>query len=220
MGSTRLPGKVLKKICDRTMIEHILLRLRLLKNEAKLILATSTSERDDVVESFCTAIGVECFRGSEKNVLERYYDCAKKHGLRHIVRLTADNPFVDIEELDNLIDLYFSAGADYANSFEPLPVGVGAEIFNFFSLEKSYADGKAAHHIEHVNEYMLENPDIFKTAVLKVGRDKSRHDVRLTVDTEEDYRKACYIVKNANGGHVTTQEAIRLADIFSNGRGS
>lgn len=216
MGSKRLPGKILKVINNKTILEHILFRLTFLKHNAKIVLATSILPCDNIVEEFCIKVNINCFRGSKENVLERYYMCAKKYGFCNIVRLTGDNPFVDIEELANLIDLHFQAASDFSNSFESLPVGVGAEVFSFSALEKSYLEGKAPHHREHVDEYMLENPAVFKTSILKVPPDKNRHDIRLTVDTEDDYRKACYIVKNAKEEFITTQEAIMLSEEFLN----
>jgi len=215
MGSLRLPGKILKKIGNKTLLDHIIFRISFLKHQAVIVLATTCSPKDDVVRQYCKSKKIYCFRGNEENVLERYYFCAKEYGFKNIVRLTADNPFVDTEELDNLIELYYQNGLDYASSYRSLPVGVGAEIFTFDALEKSYLNGKAAHHLEHVDEYILENIDQFHIDSLKISGDKNRPDIRLTVDTEADYKAACYIVKNAPGEYVTTQDAIRLVSDFS-----
>ncbi len=215
MGSSRLPGKILKIIGNMSLLEHIFFRLKFLRHNATVVLATSNLPQNDIVEIFCRKNNIHCFRGSEDNVLERYYLCAKYYRFDHIVRLTADNPFPDIEEIDRLIDSHLEAGSDFANSFEALPVGVGAEIFTFDALEKSYCEGKKPHHIEHVNEYMLEHPEIFKTIILDVAENKKRPDIRLTVDTEEDYRKACYIVEQSKCKFITTEEAIRLCLEFA-----
>lgn len=211
MGSSRLPGKVLKKIGNKTLLEHIIFRLERLKNIAKVVIATSSEEIDDIIEEFCKKSGVVCFRGSETNVLERYYLCAKQHGFDEIVRLTADNPFVDIEELDNLICFFRSEKAEYAHSFNVLPYGVGTEIFAYKALEKDFQESSMPHHFEHVNEYILENPDKFKTVVLPAKAEKNRPDIRLTVDTQEDYERACYIVENCDEEYVSTESAIKLA---------
>ena len=211
MGSNRLPGKILKPIGNKLLLEHILFRLTKLESEVVIIIATSTESKDDEVEQFCKEKGVQCFRGSERNVLERYYLCAKQFGFDEIIRLTADNPFVDIEEIDRLIDLFRKEKTDYAKSFDNLPVGVGAEIFTFAALEKDYKESSMPHHFEHVNEYILENPDKFKTVTLTVPNYKNRPDIRITVDTRDDYRKACYIVENCNEEYVSTETSIRLA---------
>lgn len=214
MGSTRLPGKVMMSITGRALLDHILDRLKRLRHAATIVIATSETLEDNVIDNFCIERGVNCFRGSETNVLDRYYQCAKAYGFGHIIRLTGDNPFLDVEELDNLIDLHLANKTDYANSFGNLPIGVGSEIFTFAALEKSWKEGKAAHHLEHVNEYMLENPHIFKTARLSVVQEKNRPDVRLTVDTLEDYRRSCYIVENSHEGYISTKRAIELEKEF------
>lgn len=215
MGSTRLPGKILKSIHNRTLLEHVLFRLSHLEHDVRVVIATTDSARDDVVESFCAKRLVCCFRGSEGNVLERYYLCAKQYGFEQIVRLTADNPFTDIEALDQLIDLHLRSGADFSHSFRALPIGVGAEIFTFEALEASYLEAKEPHHLEHVDEYLLENSARFKTVELQIAGIKNQPDIRLTVDTEEDCQKACFIVKHAVHEPVSTEEAIRLCSQFA-----
>lgn len=210
MGSSRLPGKILKKIGDKTLLEHIFYRLSFLHHEAVTVLATTESDQDDVVAGFCQQHKISCFRGSEQHVLERYYVCAKQYQFQQIIRLTADNPFTDIEELDQLIDLHLTTQADYTNSFAVLPIGVGAEIFTYAALEKSYKLGQEPHHIEHVNEYILDNPQEFNIALLQVPVQKNRPDIRLTVDTMEDYDKACHIVQYRTQEYIKTEEAIEL----------
>lgn len=215
MGSQRLPGKVLKPIGDRPLLAHILDRLKKLYHPATIVVATSTDSADDQIEKFCRERGTDCFRGSESNVLDRYYRAAVQYGMDPVVRLTADNPFVDINEIDRLLVLFAQTGADYAHSFSSLPVGAGAEVFSFRALEESHREGREPHHLEHVNEFILENPHRFPTSVLEVPPDKNKPDVRLTVDTSEDYRRACFIAEHATQFHVSTQEAIRLCLQFA-----
>jgi spore coat polysaccharide biosynthesis protein SpsF len=215
MGSNRLPGKILKKIGDKTLLDHIFYRLQFLKHSAKIVLATTINPKDNVVESFCKEKKIEFFRGSEDDVLSRYYECTRQYNFDHIVRLTGDNPFTDIEELDNLINLHLSSGADYTHSFGILPVGVGAEIFTFKALERSYQNGNKQNHREHVNEYISENPALFKISVLSVPEVKNRPDVILTIDTEEDYKKACYIAEHSTDEYVTTEKAIELCSHYA-----
>jgi len=210
MGSTRLPGKVLKQIGNKTLIEHIIFRLEKLKNSVKIIIATSDLKIDDELERFCKINNLACFRGSELNVLERYYLCAKENEFDHIVRLTGDNPFTDIVELDSLIDIHLKNNSDYSRSFAVLPKGVGSEIFTFDSLEQSYKYGFKDNHLEHVNEYIEENEEKFKISELHVIKEKNRPDISLTVDTPEDYKKACFIVEHSEDEYITTQEAIKL----------
>lgn len=213
-GSTRLPGKILKVIHDRTLLDHIIDRLKGLKEEAVIVIATSSLPGDDRVEQFCREKGVLCFRGSESNVLSRYYTCAKEQGFDHIVRLTADNPFVDVEEVDRLIAFHKQQGNEFTESFSQLPIGVGAEIFSFPALEEDMEKASMPHHFEHVDEYILENMEKFKTGTLQVPAEKHAPEVRLTVDTQEDYEKACYIAAHSKNGLATTEEAIALCSQY------
>ena len=210
MGSTRLPGKVLKKIGDKNLLKHILFRLSKLKREVKVVIATSDLSKDNELERFCLNNKTLCFRGSEQNVLQRYYLCAKENNFSHIVRLTGDNPFLDIKELDNLINLHINSHSDYSRSFSVLPKGVGSEVFTFDALELSYINGKKENHLEHVNEYIEENEDKFTISELKVTKEKRKPDINLTVDTLDDYKKACFIVENSNDEYITTKKAIDL----------
>ena len=210
MGSSRLPEKVLKKLGSKNLLEHIIFRCAMLKHDAEIVIATSELQRDDSIENFCKGNDIKCFRGSEENVLERFYRCAKENSYDHVVRLTGDNPFVDTKEIDRLIELHLDTKADYSRSFLSLPKGVGAEIFTFTALEKSYENGVKANHREHVNEYIEENEDMFKISELQVDAQKNRPDISLTVDTAEDYKKASFIVESSKCEYVTTLEAIEL----------
>ncbi len=207
-GSTRLPGKTLMPLGGMPMLAFILRRLRQGLPELPLVVATTTHARDDTLAALCEEEKVPCFRGSEDDVLERYHQCALKFGYRHIVRLTADNPFTDIEELNRLMDAHARAGCDYTHSFSHLPVGVGAEVFTWPCLARVYREGHAAHHREHVNEYVLENPKLFRIKELDVAPAKRRPGLRLTVDTRDDYERACRIVTAAERPWVPTEEAV------------
>jgi len=215
MGSTRLPGKILQPIAGRPLLEHILGRLATLRHSARIVIATSDTPRDDVVAAFCAERGVECFRGSEQDVLGRYYHCARLRDFDPIVRLTGDNPFTDVEELDRLIDFHHAGCYDYSSSFDQLPVGVGAEIFTFAALERSYLEGHAPHHREHVDEYILENADLFRCGRLAVPEHKNRPTLRLTVDTPDDLRRAQLLAEQSAGPWLTTEEAINLCSRFA-----
>lgn len=210
MGSSRLPGKVLKNIGAKTLLEHIIFRLQKSKSDILPIIATSTETKDNPVEEFCRKNNVTYFRGSELNVLERYYQCALKYKFDHVVRMTGDNPFPDIDELDNLIKFHIQSENDYSECFSTLPIGVGMEIFTFNALEQSMFKSTQPHHFEHVDEYILENKDLFKCGVLSTPVNKNKPEIRLTIDTEDDYKKACFIVENSNNDYIDTEEAIRL----------
>jgi spore coat polysaccharide biosynthesis protein SpsF len=215
MGSTRLPGKVLRPIAGRPLLDHILERLQSLRQPVSVVIATSTLETDDAVETFCKERGVACYRGSEQDVLVRYLDCATHYGFDAVVRLTGDNPFTDMEELDRLIVLHLCEKNDYTHSFDALPIGVGAEIFSYAALERSDRDGHAPNHREHVNEYIEENPALFRIGRLRIPDSKTSPRLRLTVDTPDDHARACRLAEQAQGGSLSTEEAIRLCSRFA-----
>lgn len=213
MGSTRLPGKTLQLIAGKTLLDHVLGRLHQLEYPVKTVVATSSLPQDDAIAQHCLAGGGEVFRGSESDVLDRYFQCARQHRFAHVIRLTADNPFTDADELHRLIEQHLAQGNDYTHSFGTMPLGVGAEIFTFAALERSAREGHASNHREHVNEYIQENPDIFTIGVLNVTAAKQRPDLRLTVDTEVDYQRACRLAEHAPDRWIGTEEAIQLCSL-------
>ena len=215
MGSARLPGKVLRPINGVPLLECITRRLSSLRHRARVVVATSTRPKDEELAEFCRQRGIACYRGSEEDVLERFFRCAQDHGFTQIVRLTADNPFTDVEELDRLIELQLATGSDLSHSYASLPVGVGAEVFTFEALQAAFREATAAHHREHVDEFLLERPERFRTSVLEVAAAKRRPDIRLTVDSEEDYRRACFVAERAGTPDVATEDAVRLCSQFA-----
>lgn len=207
MGSTRLPGKVLMEIAGKPMLLHILERLKNLKKEYKRIVITSTSAKDDKIEKFCKAKHILCFRGSENDVLDRYYQAAKLLKLEHIVRLTGDNPLVDSNNLEYLIKEHLRRKVDYSSNKSEvnsgLPIGIGCEIFKFSALEKTWVEGKKDNHREHVDEYILESPHKFKILTVKTANNKLSKckNLRLTIDTKKDFEfveKIINLLRNDN----------------------
>lgn len=211
MGSRRLPGKILMDFEGKTLLEHILYRLRQrVVEDVEIVFATSTLEIDDAVATFCKIQDVKCFRGDEWNVLSRYYECAKQNYYEHIVRMTGDNPFPDIDELNRLIRYHVKNEMDFSENFSVLPVGVGMEVFSFGALKDSILHASLPKHYEHADEYILDHKEKYKFGTLNVAEEKHRTDIRLTVDTQEDYERVCYILKNAEAEYVTTETAIAL----------
>jgi spore coat polysaccharide biosynthesis protein SpsF len=188
-GSSRLPNKVMRSLHGIPLLIHCITRLR---KVAKVLVATSDKKRDDSVEELATMANTECFRGSEEDVLDRYYQVAKKFQAAFVIRATGDNPLVDIEEACRVRELIIKGELDYVTGAEivagkGLPIGVGIEAFSYKALERSWHEGHAEHHREHVNEYILENPDSFNIKRLKCLDHNSCPNLRLTIDTEEDF---------------------------------
>jgi spore coat polysaccharide biosynthesis protein SpsF len=210
MRSTRLPGKVLRPVGHLPLLGHVIGRLAMLSPSWPLVVATSRDGWDDAIAQWCEQAGLATFRGSEHDVLDRFVKCARESGFEHVVRLTADNPFTDVPELHRLVQHHLAAGFDYTHSFGMMPLGVGAEIFTRTALERSHIEGLEPHHREHVNEYIQEHPDQFRIGVLDVPINKRAPNLRLTVDTEDDWRRADALARQAQGQWLETQEAITL----------
>lgn len=214
MGSKRLPGKVLLAISGKTILQHIFWRLDSIRVDVRVIVATSDKSEDDVISKHCQDCNVPVFRGSESDVLDRYYKCAVSEKFDNVVRLTADNPFPDVDELENLITNHLEFNYDYSHSFGILPIGVGAEIITFTALEKIWQAAVLPAHREHINDYIYDNLEKFKVGNINIGVAKRAPTLRLTVDTEEDYEYVCSLAGKFPVGYLKTEEAIKLASRF------
>ncbi len=188
INSTRLQGKVLKKIKGRTVLSHIISRVKQSKLADEIIIATSTKNENDVIEEESKKNGAKIYRGSENNVLKRYYECAKENKLDVVVRITSDCPLIDPYIIDELInffkeneyDLVTNAGTDLKN--RTYPRGLDVEVFSMESLEEAKENGIKQFEKEHVTQYMYNNNK--KVYFYKQKDDDSKY--RLTLDTKED----------------------------------
>ena len=187
-GSTRLPGKVTRTLAGIPLLSH---SIRRLSHVGPVIVATSGLARDDLVEDLARDEGVHCFRGSEEDVLDRFYETAKAYELKYIMRATGDNPLVDPREARRVMEYILNNEVDYVTGFEVvdgmgLPVGVGVEAFTFRALERSWLEATEKKQREHVNEYILDEPNSFVIFRLKCLAVNNFPDLRLTVDTSTD----------------------------------
>jgi len=186
MTSSRLPGKVLKPILGRPMIERQVERLLHSKRIDNLVIATSINQEDDPIKALCTRIGIDCFRGGLENVLDRFYQAARQCNPKHVVRLTGDCPLTDPVLIDELIEFYLEQECDYAsNCHEPtLPDGLDAEIFSFTALEQTWKEAVLPSHLEHVTLFIRSHPERFKIVCYKYHQNLSH--LRWVVDEPED----------------------------------
>ncbi|MGR9073097.1 MAG: cytidylyltransferase domain-containing protein [Gammaproteobacteria bacterium] len=211
-GSLRLPGKVLLPFGGSTLLGWILDRCQ--SAPWPLIVATTDLPQDSAIVGYCKERDATYFCGSETDVLDRYYRCAETFGFEHVIRLTADNPFTDIEELARLVTFHLERCFDYSQSIARLPVGIGAEIFSHNALMISWREGRELQHREHVNEYILENPQNFSIGCLDVPLNKRRRSLALTIDTREDYDRIRLLAETL-GPSVTTEELIIQCSSFA-----
>ena len=163
-SSTRLPGKVLKPILGKPMLERQLDRLARVRQIDKLVVATSEGPDDNALAELCDRIGFKCFRGSLNDVLDRFYQTAKIYNARNIIRLTGDCPVADPQIIDEIISHYLSGNFDYvSNTIEPTyPDGLDAEVFRYECLEQAWHKAKLPSQREHVTPFIWQQPDRFK----------------------------------------------------------
>jgi len=213
MGSTRLPGKVLMKIQGKTILEHIVERLKKSKLIDQIVIATSDKKDDIKIVDLARKIGTDYFQGSEQDVLDRYLQAAKLFEADIIIRVTADNPLTDPHIIDTMLEEHIKKCSDYT-FIRGLPVGICAEVFSIDSLKKSNLLGKESHHREHANEFILENQGLFEINLLKASPDIFRPNIRLTVDTWDDFKAIEKIFKKFYRDNciISTIDVIELFD--------
>lgn len=188
MGSSRLPGKILKPLGDSVVLDYVVSRCNQVENVDEVIVATSILSQDDAVEQWCTQNNVHCFRGSEDDVLARYYECAKLYKPDYVIRVTADCPFVDYELANEVIAEMKKDPADIVLLNGKLPRGLAVEMISFSALEYIFNNGHEPRHREHVTYYAYEFSEKFKATTLEVSEIKQHPELRITLDTEEDYQ--------------------------------
>ncbi|MBH09559.1 MAG: glutamate-1-semialdehyde aminotransferase [Candidatus Marinimicrobia bacterium] len=195
MGSTRFPGKVLKEIDGKPLIQILFYRLSFSKRIDKIILATSKSHENDVLAKSIEDLGFDVFRGHESDVLGRYYNAAKKYCSETIVRITGDCPMIDPQIVDDVINLYNKKHADYACNIEPptFPDGLDTEVFSFISLEEAYEKAKNKVEREHVTPFIRTNPGIKKE---NLSNDVNYSDLRWTIDEPDDFQVISNIINH------------------------
>ena len=189
MGSTRLPGKVLMQLQGKPILEHIVDFLRYSKMTNHIVIATSELSEDDPIEELSKRLQFSCYRGSASDVLERYYECAKKFDGDLIVRITADDPLVNPELIDEIVQLCKQTNCDYATNIlhKTYPVGICCEAFTFQILQKLHEQQKDPLSREHVTYHIVENPHLYNIREVFAPEKLRRPNWRLTIDYQEDF---------------------------------
>jgi len=217
MGASRLPGKVLKKIDSVSLLEFQINRVKKSQNIKDIIVATSTKNEDNLIENLCNKIGIKCFRGSENDVLARYYECAKIYEVDTVIRLTADCPLIDPYVIDSVLENFQSHKIDYASNTVPpksskWPDGSDVEIFTFNALKRAHEEATDDDDREHVTFYFWKKPNGFKTFQLDNKYDWSKY--RFTVDYIEDFKAIKLIYRELQDrkifGHI--HEIIKILE--------
>lgn len=187
-SSTRLPGKVLLKVLGKTILEYVTERTKKAKNIEEVIVATTKKKEDQKIVKLMKKTKVNFYCGSEKDVLDRYYQAAKLYQAQNIARITSDNPLIDPRIIDKVIKRYFQTNADYCSNTlkETFPDGQDVEVFKFQALKSTWKRAKLLSEREHVTPYIKKHPEKFK--LVNVKSQKNLSDRRWTVDEREDFK--------------------------------
>ena len=218
MGSERLPGKVMMKISKKPMLYFVINQIKQCKQIDKIIVATTTLSEDDVIYDYVKSLKIDTFRGNPSDVLDRYFQCAKKNKIKKILRITADDPLVDPNIVSQCITKFESDDYDYISNtikknkkewiFDSngFPIGIAMEIFNFDALERAWKIAKKQSDREHVTPIMINNPNLFKLNNIKSNENFS--NFRVTVDYKEDFLVVKKIIENFPLNEVFTIKKI------------
>lgn len=186
MGSSRLPGKVLSDIEGYPMLQHVLIRLKAVSSIDRMVVATSDLTADEPIASLCDKTGDACFRGSEKDVLDRFYQVASLFGADTVVRITADCPMIDPQIVEWVISVYRDGPWDYVSNTvdRSFPDGLDVEVFSYSALKKAWEEASLRSEREHVTPYIWKNKLLFKR--IQVIQREDLSDLRWTVDEPQD----------------------------------
>jgi len=216
--SARLPGKMLMDLpygSGITVLQQVIRRLRKSKRLDDIIIATTTNTEDEKIVELCEKENVRWFRGSVDDVLERYYLVARESKLDIVVRATGDNPCVDFEIIDSLVAEHVRSGADFTSNGLSItyPLGLWVEVYSFGVLEQAYREATDSVDREHVSDYILRNDSqTFKICKVRAPEKLYGPDIRLTLDTEEDYSLLCAVFDYLYSGDAffSAKEAVQL----------
>jgi spore coat polysaccharide biosynthesis protein SpsF len=214
IGSSRLRAKALIEIDGKSFIEHLLFRIRPLNSIGKIVLATGDLHENQELINICRRLGFDFFIGSEVDVLGRYYQCALQHQFTDIVRLTGDNLFIDLHELNRLIEFHKDGNYDFSHSLDQMPIGLGSEIFTFNALETAHLKAYSSEHREHVDEYILDNQSSFRIGQLRTPFSKFNPKLKISLDDAKDLRLIKFLCDNSNIYSASTEDLIKLCTAF------
>lgn len=211
MGSTRLPGKVLMPLGNRTVLEQVIHQLSFSRRIDEVVLATTLEPSDEGLVDVAERRGIPIYRGSAADVLDRYYQAASRQSASVVVRITADCPLLDPMIVDETIGEYFRGAFDYVSNFSPpsFPDGLDAEVFSFAALDRAWREAVLPSEREHVTPYIRNHPELFRVGSYRQEVDLSA--LRWTLDNPEDYQLLSKLIA---GLGAKVEGAVHLADVM------
>lgn len=217
MGSKRLPGKVLKRVLGKPLLEFQIERMKRSKTVDQLVIATSLEEKDSEIVRLCERLDVECYRGSELDVLQRYYKAATHYLANAVVRISADCPLIDPHVMDEVIATYLDQYPAYnfvTNSVvKTYPLGMDIAVFSYQLLKEAHFAAKEPYEREHVTPWILEKEDLLLKDVLYSSNESH---YRWTVDTKEDFTLIKKILEKLypNNPTFTLEDVLELMSSY------
>ncbi len=207
MQSTRLPGKSMLELAGKPLIYHVIERTMSIKGVDTTVMATAVGEENMPIVELAESMNCEIFVGSHYNVLERYYLASEKFGGELIVRVTGDNPFTDIHFAEISVRRAIDSDSDLLFPLN-LPIGTAVEVIKKEALDKAYRLSSEPHHFEHVTTFIKEHPEEFRIERYPADLKNTFKEIRLTVDTYEDYNFSKILYENLYHGKPFPIDAI------------
>tara|TARA_B100001540_G_scaffold309217_1_gene325070 strand:- start:640 stop:1410 length:771 start_codon:yes stop_codon:yes gene_type:complete len=210
VNSTRFPKKILQNLDkEYKVLEYVINQVKNSKKIEQIIIATTSLKDDDVVVDISKKNGCKSFRGSENDVLDRYFQCAKKFELDVIVRITSDCPLIDPHIIDQIIEEFESGKFDYVTNTFPrtFPKGLDVEIFSRETLEKMWKNSELPSEREHVTQFIFNN-DGFRIGNVKNDVDLS--DMRWTLDEKKDFEFLVSIIERIKNKPILKNDVLEI----------
>lgn len=215
MGSSRLPGKILKELAGQPILTRVVNRTRRAKTLDTAVVATTTQEIDKTIVHLCEKQGWPYFRGSEEDVLDRYYQAASAFEADAIVRITSDCPLIEPEIIDRVVGEFLSyyPEADYVSNtlVRTFPRGLDVEVMSFDTLARAWKEDNNLAWREHVTPYIYHNPEKFR--IRNVSNDVDYSYMRWTVDTPEDLTFVRKIYEHFQNDTFTWRQVLHLLEL-------
>lgn len=208
MGSSRLPGKILMPMGNTDNLTYVVERCKKIKGINEVIVATSSLSQDDIVERWCESNQVKFYRGSEEDVLTRFIEAAKPYNPDYVIRVTADCPFVDYKMASDMVALIKEKKVDIIDLEGQLPRGLAVEIISYKALQYINYNGLEKRHREHVTYYAYEFKTEFTRTSYTVNSTNKAAALRITLDTEEDYKLLTQIANYFDNIFVSSKDIV------------
>jgi len=215
IGSTRLPGKVLLDLAGEPMLARVVNRIQRAKTPEEVVVATTVNPADAAIVRLCGERGWPCFRGSEEDVLDRYYQAARRFGGDAVVRITSDCPLIDAGIVDRVVQKFLDRQpeVDYASNTLPprtFPRGLDVEVMSLTALERAWREDDSLAWREHVTPYIYRHPEEFK--LHPVANDVDYSYMRWTVDTAEDLGFVRKIYEHFGNDRFSWRDVLRVLE--------